>query len=65
MAKEIKYKVEGLLCKEKCPHTGNYIGSIFCFHCIHNDHNRTREQRKEEYENEKKIVLCNHPRWNE
>lgn len=53
MAKEIKYKVEGILCQDKCPHTGNYIGSIFCWHCQYN------KRKHVSYG----IVYCNHPKW--
>lgn len=63
MAKEIKYEVEGYLCKNKCPHTGNYIGSIPCFDCQYNEHKRTVEQIKEEIRTQKKKVLCSHPKW--
>ena len=63
MAKEIKYEVEGCLCKNKCPHTNNYIGSIFCFHCQYNEHKRTVGQMKEEIHTQGKKVLCNHPKW--
>lgn len=56
MVKRIEYNIEGYLCKDKCPHTDNYIGSAPCFECIHNEH-------QGEYEYEKKFVLCNHPKW--
>ena len=59
MAKEIKYKVEGILCKEKCPHTGNYIGSIVCWYCQYNERRLTKEQV---FDGER-IVYCNHPKW--
>lgn len=55
MAKEIKYKIEGLLCKDKCPHTGRYIGSIPCWHCQYN------ERKQVSYG--ESIVYCNHPKW--
>lgn len=64
MAKRIEYNLEGFLCKDKCPHKGYYIGSIFCFKlCPYNDHSRTPEQMKEEIRTGKRIVLCNHPKW--
>ena len=57
MAKKIKYKVEGLLCQDKCPHTNRYIGSFFCRYCQYN------ERKEGQVFDRDRIVHCNHPKW--
>ena len=59
MAKEIKYRVKGLLCEDKCPHTGKYIGSFFCMYCQYNE----RKAKKGQVFDGEWIIYCNHPKW--
>jgi len=53
MAKELKYRTDGIVCYDKCPHTGYMIGSGGCFCCEWYDHQKELHNK----------VYCNHPKW--
>ena len=64
MAKRVEYTTDGFWCKDKCPHSENYIGSIPCIYCSINEYKGSHERRREEILKDKGIVWCNHPNWN-
>ena len=54
MAKVIKYKVDGVVCTDRCPHTGYMIGSTPCFCCEWYDHKSSNNYFTH-------VAYCNHP----